>query len=78
MTTLHTLSHNTSPETVRASVREANARLEQAGREERGRDRSDPLDRMIAIQMSAYPDSWTDDDKRETAEIHLFGRKSND
>lgn len=32
------------------------------------------LDRMIATQMGAYPDSWTDADKREVAELHLFGR----
>jgi len=31
--------------------------------------------RMIAIQMGAYPDSWPDADKREMAELHLFGRK---
>lgn len=31
------------------------------------------LDRMIATQMTAYPSSWSDADKREMAEQHLFG-----
>lgn len=34
---------------------------------------SGPLDRMIAIQCEAYPSDWSDADKREMAEIHLFG-----
>lgn len=34
------------------------------------------LDRMVAIQMAAYPESWTDDEKREMAEQHLFGVRS--
>lgn len=31
-------------------------------------------ERMIAIQMSAYPDHWTEEERREMAEQHLFGR----
>ena len=34
-----------------------------------------PLDRMIEIQMGAYPDSWPEADKREMAELHLFGKE---
>lgn len=33
------------------------------------------LERMIAIQMTAYPPAWSDDDKREMAERYLFGEK---
>lgn len=29
-------------------------------------------ERMIATQMLAYPDDWTEADKREAAELHLF------
>lgn len=29
------------------------------------------IDRMIQIQMTAYPDHWSDADKREMAMIHL-------
>lgn len=32
------------------------------------------LDRMVAVQMAAYPDHWTNDEKREVATAHLFGR----
>jgi hypothetical protein len=32
------------------------------------------LGRMLAIQMSAYPSHWSDADKREMAELHLFGK----
>lgn len=31
------------------------------------------LDRMIAIQMTAYPAAWSVEDKREMAERDLFG-----
>lgn len=34
------------------------------------------LDRMIAIQMTAYPAAWSDADKREMAERELFGARS--
>lgn len=34
------------------------------------------LDRMIALQMTAYPDDWSADDRREMAERDLFGRAS--
>lgn len=33
-------------------------------------------ERMIAIQMTAYPASWTEEEKREMAEQHLFGARS--
>ncbi len=33
-------------------------------------------ERMIAIQMTAYPADWSDADKRELAERHLFGVRS--
>lgn len=32
-----------------------------------------PLERMIATQMLAYPDHWSPADKREAAQLHLFG-----
>jgi len=32
-----------------------------------------PTERMIAVQMTAYPNDWTEADKREAAELHLFG-----
>lgn len=31
------------------------------------------LERMIAVQMAAYPSGWTEEEKREMAEQHLFG-----
>ncbi|MDF2382448.1 hypothetical protein JMG10_13280 [Nostoc ellipsosporum NOK] len=31
-------------------------------------------ERMIAIQMTAYPAHWTEEESREMAEQHLFGR----
>lgn len=31
------------------------------------------LERMIAIQMTAYPVCWTDAEKRDEAERYLFG-----
>lgn len=34
------------------------------------------VERMIAIQMAAYPAGWTEDEKREMAERHLFGARS--
>jgi hypothetical protein len=34
------------------------------------------LDRMVDIQCSAYPDHWSDEDRREMAELHLFGREA--
>jgi hypothetical protein len=30
------------------------------------------MERMIAIQVTAYPDCWSDDDRREMAIHHLF------
>ena len=30
-------------------------------------------ERMIAVQMTAYPNDWPEADKREAAELHLFG-----
>jgi hypothetical protein len=33
------------------------------------------LERMISTQMSAYPESWPEADKREVAKLHLFGRE---
>jgi hypothetical protein len=33
------------------------------------------LDRMIAIQATAYPTHWSAADKRELAEQHLFGER---
>jgi hypothetical protein len=33
------------------------------------------LDRMVAVQIAAYPDHWTSAEKREMAEQHLFGRE---
>lgn len=30
------------------------------------------IERMIAIQATAYPDCWSDDDRREMAIHHLF------
>jgi hypothetical protein len=33
-------------------------------------------ERMIATQMTAYPADWSDADKREMAERHLFGVRS--
>lgn len=36
------------------------------------------LESMIAAQMTAYPTHWSDDDRRELAEQHLFAaRKPN-
>lgn len=32
------------------------------------------LERMIETQMTAYPSGWSDADRRELAELHLFGR----
>lgn len=32
------------------------------------------IERMIAVQMLAYPDHWSPADKREAAQLHLFGR----
>ena len=30
-------------------------------------------ERMIAVQMTAYPNDWPEAEKREAAELHLFG-----
>jgi hypothetical protein len=32
------------------------------------------IEAMIVIQMAAYPSGWTEDERRETAVHHLFGR----
>lgn len=34
------------------------------------------LNTMIETQMAAYPESWSAADKREMAELHLFGRRN--
>lgn len=34
---------------------------------------SDSLERMVVIQMEAYPRHWTEAERREMAERHLFG-----
>lgn len=34
----------------------------------------DSLGDMIEIQMQSYPVGWSEDDKREMAEQHLFGK----
>lgn len=36
---------------------------------------SNSLERMVQIQMTAYPDAWSDEDKREMAERELFGER---
>ena len=36
----------------------------------------DALERMIDIQIAAYPSGWTEDDKRDEAERYLFGEKA--
>ena len=33
-----------------------------------------PVERMITTQMLAYPDGWSETEKREAAQLHLFGR----
>jgi hypothetical protein len=33
------------------------------------------VERMIAIQESAFPNDWSPADKRELAEKHLFGER---
>lgn len=33
------------------------------------------LDRMVTIQMTAYPAAWTEAERREAAEEYLFGRQ---
>lgn len=32
------------------------------------------LDNMVRIQMGSYPSDWSEADRREMAEWHLFGR----
>jgi hypothetical protein len=32
------------------------------------------VERMIQIQMEAYPEHWSEQDRRDMAEQHLFGR----
>lgn len=34
------------------------------------------VQRMIEIQMSAYPNGWTDAERRDSAVRHLFGREA--
>ena len=36
----------------------------------------DATERMICTQMTAYPSDWPEIDKREMAELHLFGRET--
>lgn len=31
------------------------------------------LESMVQIQMTGYPPHWSDEDRREMAEQHLFG-----
>ena len=33
------------------------------------------LERMVRIQMEAYPPHWTEAERRELAEKHLFGER---
>ena len=33
------------------------------------------VERMIALQIEAYPTGWTNAEYRETAMLHLFGRE---
>lgn len=35
------------------------------------------VERMIAVQMTAYPSHWSDEDRREMAEQHLKLSPSN-
>jgi hypothetical protein len=35
-------------------------------------DLHSPIGRMIAVQMTAYPDHWSEADKREEAQRQLF------
>ena len=35
-------------------------------------------ERMIAVQMTAYPSDWPEAEKREAAELHLFGTRNGD
>ncbi len=71
---------DTSPETIRASVAAALARQEAGARSrplpEIADDMMTARQHMIAIQAEAYPSDWPEADRREMAEIHLFGRKS--
>lgn len=39
-------------------------------------DLGEVLERMIRIQMTAYPSCWSEADKREVAMKHLFGEKA--
>ena len=36
------------------------------------------LDNMVRLQMGAYPDHWTEAEKRECAERYLFGPSGGD
>lgn len=62
-----TLTELTSVPTILASIAEALSNPPHVVR-------SGPVDRMIAIQAEAYPCDWPEADRREMAEIHLFGR----
>lgn len=41
-----------------------------------GAEVGESLERMILVQLSAYPDDWSISDKREMAILHLFGASS--
>jgi len=38
------------------------------------RELGDAIERMIATKMESYPSDWSDDDKRDMAKQHLFGK----
>jgi hypothetical protein len=40
---------------------------------ERCHELGDTVERMVAVQMHAYPSSWTEEERREMAERNLFG-----
>lgn len=40
---------------------------------ERCHELGDTVERMVAVQMHAYPSSWTEEERREMAERYLFG-----
>jgi hypothetical protein len=39
-------------------------------------DLGQSLERMIRLQMQAYPDHWPEEDRRDLAERHLFGKRT--
>lgn len=49
------------------------ARLLQATQPKPFEQLGNALESMVQIQMKAYPSHWSDEDRREMAEQHLFG-----